>query len=319
MSEQLAVVEARERLRARLWVGECAIDADYQLAIAGHRLWRALREQRFYAEKEGLRLSAPDLTEGLRRGLFSLTDALTVDAEGFTAWITAVVPLTGPPSAPFLTALEAAWFLARGAFLSIDDITAITEAQIQIAGSVQTVGTPVNTMWELAAGRLFRAHTDSALTLFGRKTPHFGAHPTGDLVPIPREFFAGNVALGLFNHVYDRSHSDRATYCELAVRTAEFSSMFLAPIEPVVPTKAVRPTTRRPTKIDERDFRAWAGELHLSRGFGPSLSDTVKFARQRRLNRNWAREQHKRLDDELRRPRGGRGSTKHLSKPRASD
>ena len=50
MSEQLTIVEARERLHARLWAGECAlIDGDSRLAIAEHRLWRALREQRFHA------------------------------------------------------------------------------------------------------------------------------------------------------------------------------------------------------------------------------------------------------------------------------
>ena len=51
----------------------------------------------------------------------------------------------------------------------------------------------------------------------------------GDLVPIPREFFAGKMQLGLFNGIYDRDHPDRAMYRELAVATDEFNSTFLVP------------------------------------------------------------------------------------------
>jgi hypothetical protein len=307
----LSIIEARERLYARLWTGECAVDDNGKLAIAGHRLWCALCEQRFRADADGHRL-----TEGLRRTLFSAAE-LSVDAEGFAEWITGVVPLTGPPSAPFITAVEAVYFLAWGAFLTLDDITAITAAQIEIAGSVQTVGTPRNTPWELAEQRLFRAHVEGALTLLGRRALHFGADPTGDLVPIARKFFAGRVTLGLINNIHNRDDAARPMYCEIAVSIAEFSNTFLGTTEPVLRTdKTPRPTTRKATKTDERDYLNWAQEKYADRGYGPSLMETAEFGKERRLNREWARGQHKSLPREMHRERGGSGSARHLAKPR---
>src|SRR5215472_15973646 len=105
MSEHLTLVEARERLRERLWTGDCALDGGGRLAITGDRLWRALCERRFHAEEGERRLLAHDLTEALRRMLFS-TAGLTISADGFTAWMAGVVPLTSPPSTPFMTAFE---------------------------------------------------------------------------------------------------------------------------------------------------------------------------------------------------------------------
>ena len=133
MSGKLSAIEARERLHARLWVDECAVDGDGRLAVAGHRLWCALREQGFHADVDGHRLSSHELTEDLRRKLFSASE-LSVDAEGFTAWLTGVVPLTEPPSAPFMTAVEAVYFLAGGAFLTWDDVAAIVGSPDQNCG-----------------------------------------------------------------------------------------------------------------------------------------------------------------------------------------
>jgi hypothetical protein len=109
-------------------------------------------------------------------------------------------------------------------------------------------------------------------------------------------------------------------YCDVVVSSAKFSGIFLASIEPAVRTReVVRPMTRRPTKKDERDFRAWAKELHEKRGYGPSREEALDFAREHRLNRNWARSQIVELPVELRRQRGGDGSTKPLSKARAGE
>jgi hypothetical protein len=316
VSEHLTIVEARESLRARLWAGECALDADKRLAIAGHRLWCALREQRFHAEGEGGRLFAHDLTFPHR--LFS-TAGLTVDADGFTAWMAGVTTLTSPPRAPFMTAVEAVSFLAWGAFLTSDDIAA-KEFAAPGDKAIEAVGSAVHPLWSNATWKLIGKGGTGQVTLFGRKAPCFGGDPVGDPVPIPREFFAGKMQLGLFNGIYDRDHPDRAMYRELAVATDEFNSTFLVPNEPAVAAGTrERLTTRQPTKIDEREFLLMARELHESRGFGPSLIEAVEFARQRRLNRDWARKQHKGLPDELRRQRGGRGSTKHQLKARAAD
>jgi hypothetical protein len=319
MSEQIPITEARERLNTRLWAGECAIDGNGRLSVAAHRLWCALREQRFPAEEEGRQLSAHDLTEVLRRKLFS-TAGLTVDADRFTAWIAGVVPLTSPPSTPYMTAVEAALFLTRGAFLTTDDFTAIAEAQIKIAGPVQIIGVSVNTSWESAERQLFTAHVDDKLTLIGRRAPFFGADPAGETAPVPKEFFAGSATLRLGNIIRDREDAMRPVYCDVKLLTTEFSSAFLVPNEPAAPAGGrERPARRQPTKIDEREFLLMARGLHTNRGFGPSLIEAVELARQRRLNRDWARSQIAKLPDELRRPRGGRGSTRHLAKPRAAE
>jgi hypothetical protein len=322
MSKDLTTVEARERLYACLWAGECTLDGDSRLAIAGHRLWCALREQRFHAEKQGRQLSAYELTENLRRDLFS-TVGLTLDTAKFTEWIRGIVPLTSPPSTPYMTAVQAAFFFADGAFLTADDIVAIVASRIESGGFVQSIGAAVNTFWELAELRLFRAHAQGALLLLGRKAPHFGADPIGEHVLIPQEFFAGDVTLSLNNDIHDRKNATRPMYCETAVPTAGFQKIFLARNEPTMPTgKIARPATRQPTKIDEREFRAWAKTQFTNLGFGPSLQEAVEFARERRIARWWARDQHKGLPEELRRLRGGEGSTRHLMKrrqPNSSD
>jgi hypothetical protein len=319
VSEDVNIIEARERLRARLWVGDCAIDDEGRLAVAERRLWCALREGWFQAEKEGRRLSAGDLTEGLPRTLFS-TAEVTVDAEGFTAWINGVVPATRPPSAPFVTAVEAAYFLARGAFLTTDDIAAIAEHQVKIVGWVEFKAAPRNPLWELAQQRLFRSHVEGALTLLGKRAPSLRADPVGETAPVPKEFFTGNVALGLFNGIYDPDHPDRAIYKEVAVATHEFKNTFLASAEPPLSKDRIVSRTRRAsTRIDDREYAEWARGLHASRGFGPSLQETEKFARDRGLNRPWAREIHKSLPAELRRPLGGRGMDSYLAKPRATE
>jgi hypothetical protein len=318
VSEHPTIVEARESLHARLWAGECALDGDGKLAVAGDRLWRALCEQRFHAEKEGRRLSAHDLTEVLRRELFS-TAELTVDADGFAAWISGVVPLTSPPSSLYMTAVEAVSFLAWGAFLTTDDIAA-KEFAAPGDRTIAAVGSSVDPLWSNATWELIGKVGRSQVTLFGRKAPCFGGDPVGDLVPIPREFFAGKMHLGLFNGIYDRDHLDRAMYRELAVSTDEFSITFLALDKPAISTsKIARATTRQSTRSDEREFSIMARDLRKTRGFGPSIEEAVEFARERRLNRDWARKQHKGLPDELRRQRGGRGSTKHQLKARAAD
>jgi hypothetical protein len=315
MSEQIPIIEARERLCARLWSGECALDGDSQLAIAGHRLWCALREQRFNARQEGRGLSPYDMTEVLRRRLF-VAAGLTVDADGFTEWIGSVVPLTSPPSTPFMTAVEAASFLVRGAFLTTDDITAIAAAQIKLASSVEVIGQPRNTLRELAEHRLFRAHVDGALTLLGRRAPCFGADPVSEAAPVPREFLSGNVTLGSFNRIYDRDEAARPTYWDVKISTTEFTAAFLISDVTVTPSSNRAGKRRAPTRTDAQEFKAWANEQYEKYGSGPSLKEAYEFAVKSGLNRDWSRDQYKRLPPELRRSRGGKGSTKYLAKRR---
>jgi hypothetical protein len=318
VSEYVTLIEARERLHARLWAGECALDGDGRLAVTEHRVWRALCEQRFHAEEEGRRLSAHDLTEVLRRKLFS-TAGLTVDADRFIAWIAGVVPLTSPPSTPYTTAVEALLFLARGAFLTTDDFTAIVEAQIKIAGSVHLIGVPVNTSWELAERQLFAAHVGDKLTLIGRRAPFFGADPTDETAPVPKEFFAGRATLRLSNTIHDRNDAARPMYCDVKLLTTEFTNALLISDKTLPPSRDSTITHRAPTRQDAHEFKAWATELHKKRGYGPSREEAVKFASERHLNRKWARDRITELPDELRRQRGGRGSTKHQLKARALD
>jgi hypothetical protein len=295
VSEQITLVEARERLHARLWSGECAVNDDSRLAISGHRLWCALREKQFHAREKECRLAARDLTEALRRKLFS-TSGLTIDTKDFTVWTNVVGPLASPPRTPYMTAVEAASFLAYGAFLTLDDIW--------------LAGVP-SEPWQLAEQRLFGAHLDGTLTMLGRKAPHLTGDPAVETGPVPPEFFAGNVTLLITNLLYDKA--DAARYYDIKIRTSELRSAFLAPKEPVAPVKAKRPT-RHPTPTDAREFEAWARALCSSRQFGPCLEEAADFAKERGLSRKWARTQHKKLPDELRRPRGGRGSARYLSK-----
>ena len=130
---------------------------------------------------------------------------------------------------------------------------------------------------------------------------------------MPPEFFAGNVTLGIDNHLYDNADRARPMYYDIKIKTTELRSAFLAPKEPIAPVKAKRPT-RGPMPTDAREFEAWARALCSSRQFGPSLEEAEDFAKERGLSRKWARTQHKKLPAELRRPRGGRGSARHLSK-----
>jgi hypothetical protein len=196
-----------------------------------------------------------------------------------------------------MTAVEAASFLAYGAFLTLDDIL--------LAGAPSEP-------WQLAEQRLFGAHVDGTLTMFGRKAPHLTGDPAVETGPVPPEFFAGNVTLLIGNLLYDKADAARPMYHDIKIRTAELRSAFLAPKEPVAPVKAKRPT-RHPTPTDAREFLAMAQDLHNERGFGPSLKEAFEFVRDR-LNREWARAQHQSLPEELQRPRGGKGSARHLSK-----
>jgi hypothetical protein len=317
VSERLSIVKAREHSHAHLWSSECTLSGDSQLAISEHRLWRALCEQRFHAQNDERPVSASDLTENLRRKLFS-TSTLTIDAGQFKDWITCLVPLTNSPAKPFITAVEAASYLACRAFLTCDDWDAILEAQVEIAGPVKLAGARSNLLWEEVERKLFGAHVKNALTLLGRKAPHYAADPTGDLAPIPREYFASRVMLSLNNNIHHRDDASRPMYCEIAVSTAEFGDTFLAPTKPISTTgKTTKRTTRAPTKRDELRFRAWVLDFHSSRGFVPSIEDAEEFAEQNGLSREWVREQRRGLPDELRRPTGAKGSIKSLTKPRS--
>jgi hypothetical protein len=314
----ISIIEARERLHAQLWVGECGLDSDIRLAISAHRVWRALERQLFRIEEEGRSLSPRDLTEALRRRLLS-TVALTVDANEFSKWTDDIVPLTSPPLTPDITAVEATSFLAYGAFLSTDDITAAWAAAIEISGSVRSASVKGTIGWERGKRRLFGAHVDGLLTLYGRKAPRIGAAGEGDVVGVPKEFLAGDVTLGVSSDIYNRGHVDQAMYCRVVVSTAEFSNTFLVSKEPTLPTsKITRQKTRAPTNIDKHGFRDWAGDLYESRGYGPSREEAEKFATERRIARDWGRDRIVELPDELRRERGGKGSTKYKSKLRGT-
>jgi hypothetical protein len=215
------------------------------------------------------------------------------------AWIDGMAPLTSPPTTPYVTAVEAASFLAYGAFLTLDDIL--------------VAGVP-SEPWHLAEQRLFDAHVYAKLTMLGRKAPHFNGDPAVETGPVPPEFFAGNVRLGIKNLLYDKDDAARPMYYDIKIRTTELRTALLAPEEPVAPRKARRLATRNPNPTDEREFEAWARSLYSSRGYGLSIKEVEVFARQRRLSRDWARNQYKSLPPELRRPRGAIGSTKWLTK-----
>ena len=131
---------------------------------------------------------------------------------------------------------------------------------------------------------------------------------------MPPEFFAGNVTLGINNRLYDKADPARPMYHDIKIKTTELQNAFLVPKEPVAPGKAKRPTTRDPTPTDAREFLAMAQDLHNERGFGPSIKESEVFAKERTINRDWARAQHQSLPEELQRARGGRGSARHLSK-----
>jgi hypothetical protein len=105
--------------------------------------------------------------------------------------------MTSPPSTLYMTAVEAVSFLSYGAFLTLDDIVAASLAAVVETGSVKTVGVPRNLGWEGAQRRLFVAHVEGLLTLYGRKAPRLGANPVADTAPMPKEFFAGDAVLGL--------------------------------------------------------------------------------------------------------------------------
>jgi hypothetical protein len=317
VSEHLTTVEARESLLARLWAGECAIAGDSRLAIAGHRLWRALERQFLRVEEGGCLLEPRDLTETLRRRLF-LSDGLSVATDEFAVWINSIDPLTASPTTPYITAVEAASFLASGAFLTWDDMTAATVGEIDITGSVQVVGTPVDIQWEAAEQRLFGAHVEGALTLHGSKAQHLTADPIADTAPVPNEFFAGNVTLRLLNGIYDRDHPNRAMYRDVMVSTKEFTTAFLASNTTPLPT-GVRPKRRAPNKRDVHEFKCWALAHYEKRGYAPSRAEAVQFAAERNINRNWARSQIAALPDKLRREAGARGATKRLSNAGRAD
>jgi hypothetical protein len=257
------------------------------------------------------------LTEALRRRLFSKAAELKVDADGFTAWIAGVVPLTSPPGTPFMTAVEAVLFLSRGAFLTLDDLSA---AALLTPGDRATkiVGSPVSLMWNDQALKLFSKAGTGQITLYGRKAPRFGADPVGDVVPIPCEFFAEKVKL-LFNSVCDPDHPEHAVYYDVKISTTGFTTAFLASDDKAPPNRDSTAKRRSPTRQDAQEFEAWAKGLHVNRGYGPSRGETEKFAAERHLNRAWARDQIAKLPSELRRGRGGSGSTKHQLKARTAD
>jgi hypothetical protein len=305
VSEQLSIIEAQARLHARLWTGECTLDEDSRLAVTSHRLWSALREQRFFAGQHGRRLSPHDLIEALRLNLFSKAE-LTVDTEGFTAWISGVVPVTGRPCALYMTAVEAAYFLAWGAFLTKDDIGAIGEAQIKFAREEQTISARRNSHWDLAQQKLFRAHVEGSLILLGRRAPNFGADAAVDLTPVPKEFFADRgVMLWLSNRIYSCEDPARPIYRDVSLATAEFAATFLSSERVASRTKRKTERHRAPTSQDSHAFNEWAKELQVKRRFGPSRKEAEDFAAERHINREWARREIAKLPIELRQQRGG--------------
>jgi len=119
MSDQITLVKARERLYARLWPDETPLDDDQRLAIAEHRLWQTLQERRFHASVEGDPLGPGDMTEAMRRSVYTRLPAVIIDdASAFETWLASLSSLTAVPNAPYMTAVEAALFLAYGAFVS---------------------------------------------------------------------------------------------------------------------------------------------------------------------------------------------------------
>jgi hypothetical protein len=85
------------------------------------------------------------MTEAVRCRAFTGFPALVIANTGeFDTWVASVSPLTRAPSSPYTTAVEAASFVIYGAFLAADDILALAEVQIKIAGSVEVVGEPSN-------------------------------------------------------------------------------------------------------------------------------------------------------------------------------
>jgi hypothetical protein len=314
MSEQLTLAEARERLYARLWPNEIQIDAEDCMAIAQRRLWRALEEQRFHIaqDKEPV-LQLGDLTEQTRRTAFTRDPPFMItDPAKFDLWLALVSALTATPKAPFITGVEAVSFLGWGAFLSDYDHAAITAGIIERQGKIQVVGAPKNTAWEAAEQKLFLAHVEGTVSILGRKAAYLHADAEGDLVPVPREFFAGHVTLWLFNGIIDVDHIDRPIYREIALSTAEFDSAFVTSQAAPAPEEVTRLISRAPRPGDAKEFLEWTEGLHSSRGFGPSMKEAEEFAAKRRISREWARTQRAALPAELQRPRGGKGSTKFL-------
>src|SRR5262249_40179258 len=127
MSGQITIVEARERLHARLWAEQPSdFSGDAMRTIFERRLWLALQEQRIHVRDESRMLTRRDLTEPLRRIAFTKSPALDIaDKPEFDEWIATVVPLASLPNKSYLTAIEATAFLAHGAFLTSDDLCAV--------------------------------------------------------------------------------------------------------------------------------------------------------------------------------------------------
>jgi hypothetical protein len=315
MSGEITTVEARERIYALLWPKEGVLDSDTRIAIAENRLWRALRDQRFSAQENGRQLELDDLTEVTRQRFFS-SNGFTINEIALTKWLRTASPLNSWPKGVYLTAVEATMFLAFGAFLCAHDIAAVEFFETR--KSAKTIGVtdlPEDTRWDTAIMRLFDAAGSGKLTLLGRLAPQFGADPIGAMVQIPREFFAANVTLGLFNGIYERDHAERVTYCEVVIRTSEFRDAFVSASTPIqIDSKDAPSTTRQPTKKDTVDFREWAQKLYHDRGFGPSLKEAFEFAKKRRLSREWSRKIYKDLPSTHRRLHGGKGTTKRLLK-----
>jgi len=253
----IKVIDALERLHDVLFVGECTLDSDYRRAVTVRRLWRALREQRFWLAEEEHSLSIHDLTEILRLKLLSSSIGLTVGEVEFMAWIARVASLTSLQPKRYLTGVEAITFLIYKAFLTADDLCAVGETAIKIRGEPLTIdsleidgeptpidrpwkirrsptviGSPPDPAWESAEQQLFDAHAGGLLTLLGKQPSRFGADPDRRRRPIPRDAFADEGSplrlSPLHNLIQDREHADRSAYHEVVVPTAKFAKVFLA-------------------------------------------------------------------------------------------
>ncbi len=213
------------------------------------------------------------------------------------------------PEAPYIWLAQAVSFLAFGEFPTADDDA--LKPSDSFEWDAQAAGA-TSRQWDKASKRLFAAHVAGAVVLYGRYTPRFDGDPQGEPVAIPSEFLAGeDLMVGLNNYILHKD-AGRPIYRDVYIETAKFVRwQKLTPRPPR--------SHRKPKPSDARDFQRWAMASSKDRTFGPTLNEAEEWAGQRSLNRAWAREQHKALPPEVRRPRGGRGTTAYVAKTGEGD
>jgi hypothetical protein len=156
------------------------------------------------------------------------------------------------PTTQYLSIVSAASFLAFGAYLDSDDLEALIRDELERGGEAlfqrelnrwrrgEKAASDVSDKWSLACNRILDAAADGRLTLEGRwAPPGFNAEPMGEPVAIPVVFYPAErkarrkLIIDSNNHLYFGSDSKRDMYCEVAVKTDEFSRFFAADWQPL--------------------------------------------------------------------------------------